>query len=183
MNRECEVLSLERIAVIGAPGAGKSTLALRLGELLDLAAYHLDRLFWRPNWVRTPREEWEAVQQELVQQDSWIIDGNYGNTLRIRAEAADTIIDLDFPRLLCLMRVVRRTLSNSPRPDMTDGCDEKLDWEYLKFLWYVWTFPQRERPGMERVLNSIDTQNKQLFSFSSPQQVENWISTLAGAGS
>jgi hypothetical protein len=59
---------------------GKSTLARQLAERLQLPLYHLDRLFWRPGWQPTPRTEWVQIQQEIIAQDRWLIDGNYGWT-------------------------------------------------------------------------------------------------------
>lgn len=99
---------MKRIAIIGSPGAGKSTLAWQLGEILGLPVFHLDRLFWKPGWIPSPKSLWIAMQSTLVTRDSWIIDGNYGSTLHIRVEAADTIIFLDFPRYICLGQAVKR---------------------------------------------------------------------------
>ena len=48
---------MRRIAIIGAGGAGKSTLARQLGEVLGIEVIHLDALFWKPGWVDTPRDE------------------------------------------------------------------------------------------------------------------------------
>jgi len=48
---------MSRIAVIGSPGAGKSTLARKLGQALGLEVHHLDRLYWQPGWVETPRSD------------------------------------------------------------------------------------------------------------------------------
>ncbi|HZN09425.1 MAG TPA: hypothetical protein VFB65_21695 [Pyrinomonadaceae bacterium] len=44
---------------------------------LNLEVFHLDKFFWRPGWVESPREEWSQIVTELINRDSWIIDGNY----------------------------------------------------------------------------------------------------------
>ena len=49
---------MDRILILGCGGAGKSTLAGQLGEILDLPVIHLDQEYWQPGWVPTPDDEW-----------------------------------------------------------------------------------------------------------------------------
>ncbi|HET7479149.1 MAG TPA: hypothetical protein VFJ72_06500, partial [Rubrobacteraceae bacterium] len=77
-----------RILVVGPGGTGKSTLALRLGEILHLEVIHLGRFYWSAGWVQPPPDEWETTVRRLVNRESWIIDGNYGGTLDLRLAAA-----------------------------------------------------------------------------------------------
>ncbi len=87
---------MKKIVLIGSGGAGKSTLARQLGEVLKINVYHLDALFWKPNWVGVPKDDQRNIQNKLVEKEEWIIDGNYGGTMEIRLNAADTIIFLIF---------------------------------------------------------------------------------------
>jgi hypothetical protein len=80
----CVVGNVQRVAIVGSGGAGKSTLARELGQRLGLPVIHLDQRFWRPGWLETETEEWAATQQELAAADRWIRDGNYGATLDVR---------------------------------------------------------------------------------------------------
>lgn len=138
---------MQRVMIIGSGGAGKSTLARQIGVALDLPVVHLDRLFWRPGWVETPREEWAAVQRDLVAGERWVLDGNYGGTLEIRLQAADTVIFLDLPRSRCVWGAVRRYLRyrGRSREDLGADCPEKLDWQFLR---WIWTYPTTRRPGI-----------------------------------
>lgn len=133
---------MKRVIIIGSGGAGKSTLARRLGHATGIDVIHLDSLFWRPNWTPTPKEEWVEKVAELIDRDSWIIDGNFGGTRELRMAACDTIIWVDTPRSVCLYRALKRVLKyrNRSRPDMADGCNEKLD---LDFLRWIWNYPKR----------------------------------------
>src|SRR6185503_15715699 len=99
---------MRRVIVIGSGGAGKSTFSRRLADLSGLRVVHLDALYWQPGWEPMPDADWDRVMEDLVAGDNWIIDGNYGRTLSRRVAAADTIIFLDLPRLVCLWRLVRR---------------------------------------------------------------------------
>lgn len=142
---------MQRILIIGSGGAGKSTLARQMGILLGLPVIHLDQLYWQPGWIETPREIWLEKVLEIVQTPSWIMDGNFGSTLDIRLQAADTAILLDMPAWLCILRVLKRQLMyrNQTRPDMGAGCPEKVDWEFLQ---WIWRFPHDDRPEIERKL-------------------------------
>ncbi|MGE6378413.1 topology modulation protein [Peribacillus muralis] len=128
---------MERIMVIGvSSGVGKSTFARLLGERLDMDVHHLDTFYWRPDWVEAPLEDFLADQEEVLALDQWILEGNYSNSIDLRLKHANTIIYLELPLHVCLYRVVKRRLSyrGKTRPDIGEGCQEKLDWPFLKFI-------------------------------------------------
>ena len=123
---------MERIIIIGCGGAGKSTLARKLGEVLDLPVVHLDKLFWKPGWVETSHEEFDALLAQELAKDHWIMDGNFNRTMPERMKRCDTIIYLDFSRFACLMGVLKRVITTygKVRPDMGEGCPERIDLEF-----------------------------------------------------
>lgn len=168
--------SVNKIAIIGSGGAGKSTLAQALGNILHLPVIHLDALYWHPGWVPTGESDWDMQMEELVAREQWIIDGNYGRTIDIRLEAADTIIFLDYPTVIPLLRVIKRRLQyhGKTRPDMNEGCNEKLDMEFLK---WITNYRRDKRPSILRKLESY-RQAKQVLIFSSPKQLKQFIRGL-----
>ena len=93
---------MQRVAIVGSGGAGKTTFANRLGETLGLPVTHLDEHYWQPGWTATPGEQWRDRQRRLIADDRWIIDGNYGSTLDLRLARADTVIILAYSRWRCL---------------------------------------------------------------------------------
>lgn len=127
---------MRRVLVIGPCGSGKSTLARELAPLLRLPLVHMDQLGWQPGWVETEKAELHARLAEVVAQDAWLIEGNYGSTLALRLVRADTVIYLDFPIRLCLWRLAKRIITHRgrSRPDMPEGCPERFD---AAFFWYV----------------------------------------------
>jgi len=142
---------MKRVLVIGSGGSGKSTFARQLGERLNIEVKHLDRFYWRPGWTKPAKEDWLQTVSELIAGNSWIIDGNFGGTLELRVKRCDTIVFLDMSRLLCLWRVAKRRLlyRNRSRPDMSEGCHEKLD---LEFISWVWGYSHRSRPKVIKLL-------------------------------
>lgn len=143
---------MKRVLVIGPGGSGKSTFARRLGQILGIEVKHLDSFYWRSGWTKPSNEDWIKTVNDLISRDSWIIDGNFGGTLPLRVERCDTVIFLDMPRLLCLWRITKRriTYRKRSRPDMAEGCHEKLD---LEFIRWVWNYPNRSRPRVIKLLN------------------------------
>jgi adenylate kinase family enzyme len=82
-----------------------------LGEITRLPVIELDKLFWLPGLVATPRDQWALVQQKLVAEGRWIMDGDLGpyDVIEVRLRAADTIVLLDFSLVRCAWRAVRRS--------------------------------------------------------------------------
>ena len=143
---------MKRILIIGPGGAGKSTLARRLGERLSLPVIHLDTLYWRPGWREPDPADWKKTVAAIVQADQWIIDGNYSATLEPRLSRCDTVIFLDLPRRVCIRRVLRRIMHHrgTVRADMASGCPERLS---LGFLAWIWNYHKRSRPRMLSLLS------------------------------
>lgn len=169
---------MRRVMIIGSGGSGKSTLARQLGKILNIEVFHLDAIHWKPGWVETPLDEWKAIIDELTKKETWIIDGNYGDcTMETRIQAADTIIFLDFPRVVCLFRIIKRWLQNNNkvRPDMGKGCAEKIDWKFLK---WIWTYPDSKRP---KILNKINAykSNKNVIVLNNAKEVKRFLKQLA----
>lgn len=137
-----------KAAIIGYSGSGKSTLAGILGARYGAQVLHLDRVQFLPGWkVRAARDKQRIVREFLDTHDAWVIDGNYsGLYFDRRMEEADLIVLLLFGRLACLARVLLRyrKYRDRTRPDMAEGCREKVDPEFVS--WVLW----RGRSGKAR---------------------------------
>src|SRR5882762_11564801 len=107
----CTLEDMKRVVILGRGASGKSTLAKRLGEVTRLPVIELDKIFWRPALVATPRDQWVVVQEKLVAEGGWIMEGDLGpyDVVEVRLRAADTIIFLDFSLDRCAWRAVRRS--------------------------------------------------------------------------
>jgi adenylate kinase family enzyme len=152
---------MRRILIIGSGGAGKSVLAGKLAARLNLPLVHLDRLFWKPGWVESDGADFKRRLLKVLKTKRWIIDGNFIGSLEMRLKFADTVIYLDFNRWVCLWRALKRQINihGCRRPDMTEGCEEKID---LKFLEWVWSFSRKSRPRILEILNKRPKKTKLL---------------------
>lgn len=168
----------QRIMIIGCGGSGKSTLATRLGQKLALPVYHLDRLFWQPGWQEMPRDEWCSVQESICAQPAWIIDGNYSSTMDVRFAFADTIIFLDLPTRSCLHGAIRRyfRFRGHSRPDMAEGCPEKLDWPFVE---WILRYRKDRRPGVLARLSELDA-TKHVVILPSRAAVRRYLENVTG---
>ncbi|MDQ8738063.1 DNA topology modulation protein [Paenibacillus sp. LHD-38] len=167
---------MKRIVLIGSGGSGKSTLARKLGGILSIEVYHLDAIFWKPGWISTPKYEQKDVQEELVSHNSWIIDGNYGGTIDIRLQAADTIIFFDLSRWICIVRVLKRRFQyrNKKRTDMAEGCEERVSLEFLK---WVWEYPEKQKPKILEKLRRLSNE-KNIIILKSPKDVREFVANV-----
>lgn len=167
---------MNKIILIGSGGSGKSTLAKQLGDKLNIKVHHLDALFWKPNWEGVSKEEQRTVQNELIKEENWIIDGNYGGTMDIRLKAADTIIFLDIHRTICVYRAFKRVIQyrNKTRPDMGAGCEERFD---LPFFKWIWEYPKAKRPTILKGLEQLPKEKKVII-LKSPNEVREFLKRI-----
>jgi adenylate kinase family enzyme len=168
---------MRKIVILGSGGSGKSTLARQLGRILNLEVIHLDGLYWQPGWVETPEPAWRQTVTELIQRKSWIMDGDNIRSLDIRLPAADTVIFLDLPNVLCFWRALKRSwqYAGKNRPEMVSGCSEKLDWRFLR---WVWQYPLVSRPFILDKLRQL-SRDQRLIILRSPAAVQQFLQELS----
>ena len=173
------MINMKRVLILGSSGSGKSTLARQLGARLELPVIHLDRHYWHPGWVGTPTPEWQNTVARLVKRDTWIMDGNYRNTLEMRLEAADSIVFLDLPPWICALRALKRRIQyrSRPRPDIADGCIESLfDPQLIQYIQHVLSYRDRAKPYVMKHLSGISNE-KHVVLLQSTQDVNNFLRT------
>lgn len=159
--------------ILGCCGAGKSTFSKKLHSKTGLPLVHLDQHFWNPNWVESKPDEWAAKVSKLVKPDQWIMDGNYGGTMEIRFDRADTIIFLKYGTFRCLSRVIKRIekYKGEVRPDMPDGCRERYDFH---FLWYVANYNRTRSPKILKRLQEFESY-KSIHVFNNDQEADQFL--------
>ena len=123
---------------MGYSGSGKSTLAEELGKHYFCDVLHFDAVHFYDNWREREKDEQTKIVSEFMDtHSSWIIDGNYSKILfERRLSESDLIIMMHFSRFDCLLRVIKRYIKyrGRTRPDMGKGCEEKLDFEFVRWI-------------------------------------------------
>ncbi|WP_077961420.1 AAA family ATPase [Ensifer adhaerens] len=146
--------SAQRILVVGCSGSGKSTLSRQLSERFGLPHLPMDReFFWLPGWRLRPRLEMLALISKAAAGERWIMDGTSPKTLPLRLPRTDVVIWMRLPRWVSLRGVLLRWFAywRKTRPDMADDCPEKVD---LDFLRYIWNFERRDAVEIDTQLAS-----------------------------
>lgn len=157
---------MQRVMIIGCPGAGKSTFARWLRDKTGLPLYYLDMLWHKPNKTTVTREEFDLALDGIIKKEQWIIDGNYGRTLEKRLKECDTVFLLDLPVEVCLSGAMLRV--GKMREDMP-WIEEQLDEEFRE---WILKFSENELPNIYTMLNKY--RQKQIVVFKSREEVEQY---------
>ena len=171
-----------RIAVIGATGSGKTTLAQRLGVILDLPLIELDALHWMPGWTEKPWPEIRSELDPMTRQDRWITDGNYSQVRDLIWPRADTIIWLDYPFLFIFYRLFIRTLKRVfLKVELWNGNRERFHENFLsKDSLFLWLVKSRRKHKKTYLLAFQDPQHAhlQVLRLTHPHQTDRWLEQL-----
>lgn len=134
------VEAARRIVLLGCAGAGKTTLARRLGEGSDMPVICLDAI-WGPERGGDEVERFRALMVDAHAGDVWVSDGNFAQaTFDIRLPRADLIVWLDRPRLWCAWRAVARVFRRGEAHRLRD---------LVKVLGFISGFERLNRPRIE----------------------------------
>ncbi|MBR0357057.1 MAG: adenylate kinase [Clostridia bacterium] len=159
-----------RIIILGCPGSGKSTFARALAARTGLPLVHLDNVWWRADGTHVSREEFDRALAALLQDERWILDGDYSRTYEVRIQAADTVVFLDYPESVCMAGITARV--GEVRPDMP-WTETALDPELVAL---VQNYARDDRPQVLSLLQKYP--DKQALIFISRQEADRWLSQL-----
>ncbi len=162
---------MEKVIVIGCPGAGKSTFARRLREKTGLPLYYLDMLWHKPDRTNVSAEEFDVCLQKILEQENWIVDGNYLRTLEMRLQACDSVFLLNYPLEVCLEGA--RARIGTVREDMP-WQETELDEEFRQ---WILDFPRDQLPVIRKLLEKYGDK-RNIVIFQSRQEAELYLKGL-----
>ncbi len=161
---------MEKIIVIGCPGAGKSTFARKLKDKLGIELFYLDRIYHRADKTTLSREEFDAKLADIMQKKEWIIDGNYQRTIPVRLSKCDTVFLLDYPPETCIAGAINRV---GVRREEMPWVEEELDPEFKE---YIMDFAERQLPSIYKYLDDCPDIAK--YIFKSREEAEAFLELL-----
>ena len=161
---------MQKVIVVGCPGAGKSTFARKLRVITGLPLYYLDKIWHKADGTHIPQEEFDSRLRSILCGKDWIIDGNYLRTFEMRLRACDTVFLLDYPLERCLAGAESRI--GKSREDMP-WIETEMDMEFRQ---WILDFPKNQLP---RIYSLLERWNeKDVFVFHSDAEAERYLSTL-----
>lgn len=177
---------MRRVLVLGSSGSGKSTFARRLSAATRIPMVSLDALYWQPGWRPADPFSFERRVTDAANEPTWIMDGNYLNqgAGALRRALADTIIWFDLPRWVCMTGIFLRIVRTygEVRPEMAAGCPEKLDPEFIR---YVWAYRRQQRPKQLEFFKGLRP-DQTFIRFARRREADHYLASqapsLAAAG-
>lgn len=162
-----------KIIVVGPSGAGKSYFSKQLANITSLPLYHLDNIFWKEDRTHISREEFDEKLLKILEQDKWIIDGDYSRTYELRIRYADTIYFLDFPLEVALDGVEHRI--GKPRDDIP-WKEETFDPEFKQWIidWY-----KNMQPWIYHLVDKYKG-SKDIIVFKTREEMNSYLDEFKG---
>ncbi len=148
---------MKRVLVIGCPGSGKSTFALKISEITQISLYHLDLMNWNKDKTCVSLAILLERISKVMLEPTWIIDGNYGSSLEMRVQGADTIFFLDYDVELCVAGIQNRV--GKKRIDMP-WVETEIDDEFMDF---IKNFSVNSRPDIIKLLQKYPSKKWVVF--------------------
>jgi len=176
---------MKRIQVVGEGGSGKTSLAAEIGVRLGLPHTELDSIFWHPDWQEPPPGKFEAQVEEIAAGEAWVVDGNYSRSRPILWQRVETVVWLDYPLLLCLWRLLRRTSRRVFSGKMLWGTNrETFGKAFLSkdslFLYVIKTHRRRRQTYLE-LSASPEFAHIQFVRLRSPSETKRWLDSVTSA--
>ena len=181
-NRHFSTTRCRHIVVVGTTGSGKTTLARRISERLDIPHVELDAIFWGPNWTPAPIEDFRLRIAQALEGQTWVADGNYSRVRDVVWGRADSVVWLDYTLPLIMGRLVRRTFQRVVRQEELWNDNRERAWVQLfsrdsLFLWALQTYPRRRRE-YPLLFERPEYAHLAVAHLRSPRATRDWLETL-----
>jgi len=170
----------QRIVILGTTGSGKTTLAKRLSKKLGIPHVELDALYWNPNWVETEVKPFREKIKNALDQETWVVDGNYSKGRDLIWPKAQTVIWLNYSFFTILRQICKRTFANSKaKKELWPGCPETFHKQLLTkdsiFVWFLRSYWKKRRTIPEYLKEYPDLR---VIRVRSPKELDEKLSSL-----
>ena len=146
-----------KIHIIGCSGSGKTYLANALAKKYNIPHFDLDDIQWDNNaegyGTKRPLEERNALLQEILNNNEWVIEGVYYAWVQQSFDEADKIYVLDMPRYLYKSRIIVRSIKR--KLGIQQGKRETLKSVYNLLKWTE-TFRNKNLKEIKTILDKYE---------------------------
>ncbi len=172
----------QRVWICGLSGSGKTTVAARLAQILDVPHVELDALHWRhhSDWGMPSDEEFLPEVREATAGDAWVVEGNYSRSRDIFWPRVELMVWLDLPLRTACWRVLLRTLRRIRSNDqLLWGVQREtvrnalLTWDGL-VLWNLRVFRRRQRTYTD-LMQDATARGTDVVRLRSQRAVDAWL--------
>jgi adenylate kinase family enzyme len=174
----------KHLVVIGTTSSGKTTLAERIAARFKLTFIDLDALYWEPGWQEAPLEVFRERVSSATQPPTWIVAGNYHVVRDLVWPKAEAVIWLDYPFLVILRQLVRRTFIRWWKQELLWGTNREPFWMHFKLWskeslihWLFITYWRRKRET-PILLSLPEHKHLNVIHFRHPREAEEWLAKL-----
>ncbi len=170
---------MQKVAVFGNTGGGKSTLSRRLSQMTGLPLYILDKIKFQSGGAEVSQADYQHAHQQILATDHWIIDG-FGcmETLWPRLEAADSLIFIDLPLPVHFWWVTKRLIGGYIRPPA--GWPEKSPLLKSSLMSYrtLWRCYKYLTPRYREYIQQVQAR-KNVYHIRSVAQISQFLASVA----
>jgi adenylate kinase family enzyme len=174
-----------RINVVGVSGSGKSTFAKRLSGLTGIRYIEMDALYWKPAWTASTDEEFFAKLEQALEEEEWILDGNYSRSQPVKWRNVTMIVWVDYSLARTLWQAVSRAFRRSlTKEELWPGTDNRESFRksFLSkdsIIWWTITSRRRQRHRYLRLKDDQGRDGPTIIRLRSPREVGRFCTRLA----
>ena len=159
-----------KIHIIGCSGMGKTYLAKKLSNKYNIPHYDLDNIYWDNSsekyGIKTEIEKRDKLLQDILEEDSWIIEGIYYKWLEQSFKNADIIYVLDLPKYIYKFRIIKRFIKRKLR--LEAGKKENLK-SLLNLL--KWT-DKFQNEDMKEIIKILEKYKEKVHFIKSKKEIK-----------
>ena len=174
--------NMNRVVVIGTSCVGKTIFARSLAEALCCPHVELDALYWQPNWIPRPPDEFQELVAKELSQGCWVTDGNYSVVRDLVWSRATTVIWLNYTFPVVLWRALTRTIRRGlTKEELFSGNRESLRTAFFSrdsILWWVLTTFHRRRKRYRELFDMRTSPQLIYVEFRKPTEAQNFLTEL-----
>lgn len=173
----------QRINVIGTSGSGKSTFSKQLSDITGYPHIQIDALFWKPNWEPSDDQEFLPLLESTLEQESWILDGNYQKTAPVKWKNVEAVIWLDYSYPLTFYRILKRTIKRSFTREKLWGTNNRE--QFMKgffsresIIWWMMKTHSPYRKEYSLIMEVPEYAHIHFIRLKSPKEAQQFLDDL-----